>query len=62
MVTFSIAVSGSGVGLPSVGPTLSNLNSVTDGNGKAITIFTSGRTDMVRAVITDGDAAIVLTH
>jgi len=43
-------------------PTLSDLNSVTDGNGKAITIFTSGRTDVVRAVITDGDAAIVLTH
>jgi protocatechuate 3,4-dioxygenase beta subunit len=70
-VTFSIAVwSSSGV-YPAanpaypVGPTLSNLTGITDGNGKAITIYTSGATagmtDVIRAVITDGDAAIVVT-
>lgn len=71
-LTFSIAVWGSsGVVFPApnpappVGPTLSDLTGVTDGNGKAITIYTSGATagmnDVIRAVIVDGDAAIVIT-
>jgi len=69
-VTFSIEVFGTGVGLPPGGATLNNaspyasVTGVTDGNGKAVAIYTAGgtagMTDVIKAAIVNGDAAIVI--
>lgn len=60
-VTFAIAVSGTGA------PTLTPASGIatTDGGGNANTIYTAGatagKTDVITATITGGDAAIVIT-
>ena len=59
-VTFAIPAATAGSGAPF----LSDLNKVTGGDGKAVTIYTAGatakKTDVVTAAITGGDTALVM--
>jgi hypothetical protein len=64
VVTFATVVSGTGAVLPPV-PPVPGINVTTDSSGNAITTYTAGGTpgksDVITATITGGNAAIVIT-